>query len=130
MVGSAWGLGEQAWRTDHQRRWNVFALVAAYVAFVIVSVIQVSSRVFSVKRSLRSMPKPYMPTKSVDTPRRVADLVSTEYSRTSVIAHLAQATTGQQEGWGRPGTKWADVNFRSYILSTLDEMRECEPARL
>lgn len=34
MVGSAWGLGEQAWRTDHQRRWNVFALVAAYVAFV------------------------------------------------------------------------------------------------
>ncbi len=27
----------------------------------------------------------------------------TEYSRTAVIAHISQATTGQQEGWGRPG---------------------------
>lgn len=34
LVGSAWGLGEQAWRTDHQRRWNMFALIAAYVALV------------------------------------------------------------------------------------------------
>lgn len=34
LVGSAWGLSEQAWRTDHQRRWNMFALIAAYVAIV------------------------------------------------------------------------------------------------
>jgi hypothetical protein len=34
LVGSAWGLGEQAWRTDHQRRWNMFALIAAYIALV------------------------------------------------------------------------------------------------
>ena len=27
-----------------------------------------------------------------------------EYSRTAVIAHISQATTAQQEGWGRPGT--------------------------
>lgn len=27
------------------------------------------SRVFSVKKVLRSMPKPYMPTKNVDVPR-------------------------------------------------------------
>ncbi len=34
LMGSAWGLGEQAWRTDHQRRWNMFAMVAAYAAVV------------------------------------------------------------------------------------------------
>lgn len=35
LVGSAWGLGEQAWRTvDGQRRWNIVILVAAYFALV------------------------------------------------------------------------------------------------
>ena len=71
------------------------------------------------------MPKPYMPTKQIDVPKvsplhldnkvlaingwsdwhvqKVADHIMTEYSRTAVIAHISQATTGQQEGWGRPG---------------------------
>lgn len=34
LCGSAWGLGEQAWRTSHQKRWNMFAMVAAYAAVV------------------------------------------------------------------------------------------------
>lgn len=34
LVGSAYGLGEQALRTGGQRRWNLFVLSAAYVALV------------------------------------------------------------------------------------------------
>ena len=34
LVGSAWGLGEQAWRTRDHRRWNIVILVAAYIAIV------------------------------------------------------------------------------------------------
>ncbi|OCF31983.1 hypothetical protein I316_06369 [Kwoniella heveanensis BCC8398] len=108
LVGSAWGLGEQSWRTGNQKSWNLIVLVAAYVVLKI----------------LKTMPKPYMPTKQVDLPKKVASHIATEYSRTAVIAHISQATTGQQEGWGRPGTKWEDKHFRSYILSTLPIMRQ------
>ena len=52
----------------------------------------------------------------------MADHISTEYSRTAVIAHIGQATTGQQEGWGVPGTKWADKHFRTAIVATLGDM--------
>lgn len=102
-----------------------------------ISVIHVWSRLLSVKKILRTMPKPYMPTKQIDVPRvsrvctlrylvdcpnldwvagprcfvdvgadieqKVADHIMIEYSRTTVIAHISQATTSQQEGWGRPG---------------------------
>ena len=57
------------------------------------------------------------------TPQKVADHIQTEYSRTAVIAHISQATKGQQEGWGRPGTKWENQHFRTYISSTLPDMR-------
>lgn len=42
-----------------------------------------------------------------------------EYTRTAVIAHISQATTGTQEGWGRPGTKWENTHFRTFILDSL-----------
>ncbi|WVF71095.1 hypothetical protein IAT40_005892 [Kwoniella sp. CBS 6097] len=122
LVGSAWGLGEQSWRTGNQKSWNLIVLVAAYVVLGLISVTHVWSRILSIKKILRTMPKPYMPTKQVDIPKKVASHIATEYSRTAVIAHISQATTGQQEGWGRPGTKWEDKHFRSYILSTLPIM--------
>ncbi|WWC69826.1 uncharacterized protein I206_103769 [Kwoniella pini CBS 10737] len=124
LVASAWGIGEQAIRNSGQRNWNVFVLVAAYVALGTISVLHVWSRVLSVKRILRTMPKPYIPTKQIDLPKSVAKHVATEYSRTAVIAHISQATTGQQEGWGRPGTKWEDKHFRTYILSTIPIMKQ------
>lgn len=34
LVASAWGLGEQAWRSGGQRRWNIVFVVGAYVAIV------------------------------------------------------------------------------------------------
>ncbi|TXT05167.1 uncharacterized protein COLE_06487 [Cutaneotrichosporon oleaginosum] len=124
LMGSAWGLGEQAWRTDHQRRWNMFAMVAAYAAVAIISLSQIWSRVLSVRRALNTMPKPYMPTKTMDLPKKVANHIATEYSRTAMIAHISQATAGMHEGWGRPGTRWEGIHYRTFILDTLPEMRE------
>ncbi|BEI85645.1 hypothetical protein CcaverHIS002_0510460 [Cutaneotrichosporon cavernicola] len=123
LMGSAWGLGEQAWRTDHQRRWNLFAMVAAYAGVVIISLFHIGSRLTSVRRSLNTMPKPYMPTKTMDLPKKVANHIATEYSRTAMIAHISQATAGMHEGWGRPKTKWEGIHYRTSILDTLPEMR-------
>ncbi|CAD6576460.1 MAG: hypothetical protein TREMPRED_001684 [Tremellales sp. Tagirdzhanova-0007] len=124
LVGTAWGLASQAWHGTRNRRWNIVLLTAAYVAVAIISLLHVWSRLLSIKGILKTMPKPYIPTKQIDVPRKVADHIMTEYSRTAVIAHISQATTGQQEGWGRPGTKWENQHFRSFILSTLPIIKE------
>lgn len=124
FVASAWGIGQQAWRTRGYRRWDIVILTAAYIALGIIAIIHVWSRLLSIKKILRTMPKPYMPTKQIDVPRKVADHIMIEYSRTAVIAHISQATTAQQEGWGRPGTKWENHHFRTYILNTLPTMKQ------
>jgi len=42
-----------------------------------------------------------------------------------VIAHISQASAATHEGWGSPGTQWEGVHYRTFILSTVPEMREC-----
>ena len=120
FVASAWGIGQQAWRTRGYRRWDIVILTAAYIALVsspsplipliplhvpplpsspyhprleaifysspfalfqdedlaepqlsqgIIAIIHVWSRLLSIKKILRTMPKPYMPTKQIDVPR-------------------------------------------------------------
>jgi len=70
LVASAWGIGEQALRTaGGQKKWNIVVLVAAYVALAVSAVIHLWSRLLSVKKVIRTMPKPYMPTKAIDVPK-------------------------------------------------------------
>lgn len=59
-----------------------------------------------------------------NSPQKVANHIATEYSRTAVIAYISQATAAAQEGWGRLGTRWDGVHFRTFILGTVPEMRE------
>ncbi|KAL7420822.1 hypothetical protein Q5752_004775 [Cryptotrichosporon argae] len=124
LVASVAGLIVQAWLSGGNRRWNIFVVVAAYVIVAAIAIVHVWSRLLSINKTLRTMPKPYIPTKTIDVPKKVADHVAAEYSRTAVVAHISQATTGEQEGWGRPGTKWETVHFRTYILSTVATMRD------
>lgn len=140
LVGAAWGLGEQAWHTGPQQGWNIVVLAAAYAVFVsciynnqlpkltklqlILTVTHAWSRYLSVKQIMKTMPKPYMPIKPDDLPEKVSRHIATEYSRTAVISHISQATQGEQDGWGRPGTKWEATWLREYILGTVGVMKE------
>lgn len=58
------------------------------------------------------------------TVQKVARHIQAEYARTTVIAHMSSPTTGGHPGWGKPGTEWDGVHFRSYILATVPTMRE------
>ncbi|KAE8539205.1 hypothetical protein D1P53_004298 [Cryptococcus gattii VGV] len=124
LVGAAWGLGEQAWHTGPQQGWNIVVLAAAYAVFLILTVTHAWSRYLSVKQIMKTMPKPYMPIKPDDVPEKVSRHIATEYSRTAVISHISQATQGEQDGWGRPGTKWEATWLREYILGTVGVMKE------
>jgi len=44
----------------------------------LVSIVHVWSRILSIKKILRSMPKPYMPTKQIDVPRVSRDVSGIE----------------------------------------------------
>ncbi|UOH83283.1 hypothetical protein LQV05_006005 [Cryptococcus neoformans] len=129
LVGAAWGLGEQAWHTGPQQGWNVVMLSTAYAVFLIISVTHAWSRYLSVKQIMKTMPKPYMPIKPDDVPEKVSRHITTEYSRTAVISHISQATQGEQDGWGRPDTKWEAKWLRGYILGTVGVMKEALGAR-
>ncbi|WVQ77846.1 hypothetical protein IAR50_007543 [Cryptococcus sp. DSM 104548] len=124
LVAAALGLGEQAWRTGGQKNWNVLVVALAYIITGFLCLTHSWSRIISIKKMLKTMPKPYIPIKPDDVPPKVAQHVATEYSRTAVISHISQATTGQQEGWGRPGTKWEGKHLRSWILGSMGVMRE------
>jgi hypothetical protein len=86
----------------------------------LISIAHFISRVHTNRIQLKAIPRPYMPTKALDLDQasgacttcradvpadaqKVADHIMTEYSRTAVIAHIGQATTDKQEGWGAPG---------------------------
>lgn len=42
---------------------------------------------------------------------------------------MSSPTTGGHAGWGKPGTEWDGVHFRTFILGTVPTMREYERER-
>lgn len=56
--------------------------------------------------------------------QKVARHIQAEYARTTVIAHMSSPTTAGHAGWGRPGSEWDGVHFRTFILGTVPHMRE------
>ncbi|KAI5478298.1 citrate synthase [Pseudohyphozyma bogoriensis] len=97
-----------------------------FVTLVIGAVILVS-RELSLRGTVGSIPKAYLPTKKEDVPKPVFTLISNEYDRACVIASISQPKGRQQEGWGRPGTPHEGVHFRSAILSTPAVLRSVLP---
>ncbi|GAA5881770.1 hypothetical protein JCM1840_004825 [Sporobolomyces johnsonii] len=94
-----------------------------YVLIIILCVVLIISRTFSNKRAIASIPKAYLPTQPNDVPKAAYELISNEYNRACVITKVAQPKGRQQAGWGRPGTDFENVYFRSAILSTIPTLR-------
>jgi hypothetical protein len=61
------------------------------------------SRLITVKRTLTTVPKAYMPVKREDVPKAVHALIATEYARCALISHISQPSDRQLPGWGAPG---------------------------
>ena len=117
-VGFILAFIQQASYTGNTRRLNIVIIAALLGAVLFTSCFLILARIIAVRTSFNTIPKPYIPTKHIDVPRKVAEHISREYTRTGVIAYISQPTAGKQEGWGRPGSQFASIHFRKSIRET------------
>ncbi|KAI5452453.1 hypothetical protein NCC49_000616 [Naganishia albida] len=117
-VGFILAFIQQASYTGNTRRLNIVIIAALLGAVLFTSCFLILARIIAVRTSFNTIPKPYIPTKHIDVPRKVAEHITREYTRTGVIAYISQPTAGKQEGWGRPGTQFASIHFRKSIRET------------
>ncbi|KAL1952025.1 hypothetical protein VTO73DRAFT_1174 [Trametes versicolor] len=113
----------QAVRTAPNRSYikNVNAVVigAAYVIMLVLSLAFCLKRRIAVHRRLQRISKTFRTLGKNDVPESVFLYMQQEYTRACLVAYEARPKDGFQEGWGRPGTKYAGIRFRSELLATV-----------
>ncbi|KAI0639330.1 hypothetical protein C8Q77DRAFT_53763 [Trametes polyzona] len=113
----------QAVRTAPNRSFvkNVNAVIigAAYVFMLVISLAFCLKRRIAVHRRLQRISKSFRTLAKNDVPDSVFLYMQQEYTRACLIAYEARPKEGSQEGWGRPGTKYAGIRFRTCLLDTV-----------
>ncbi|KAI0778109.1 hypothetical protein BD413DRAFT_600933 [Trametes elegans] len=113
----------QAVRTAPNRsiKKNVNAVVigAAYVIVLVLSLAFCLKRRIAVHRRLQRISKTFRTLGKNDVPDSVFLYMQQEYTRACLIAYESRPKDGIQEGWGRPGTKFAGIRFRTSLLDTV-----------
>ncbi|KZT74692.1 hypothetical protein DAEQUDRAFT_2608 [Daedalea quercina L-15889] len=118
----------QAVRTDRRRTWNknfnavVIGAAVLRPVQAVVSVVYCLKRRLAVHRRLQRISKTYRTLGGDELPERVYRFIQQEYTRACLITHESQPKDGFQEGWGRPGTRYAGVRFRTGLLDTIREI--------
>ncbi|KAI0067714.1 hypothetical protein BV25DRAFT_1819120 [Artomyces pyxidatus] len=98
---------------------NLLIIGVAYVIVLVMSVALCLKRRFSMFRRLQRISKGHIAIGKGDVPNAVHDFISQEYARTCLVALESLPKEAHQEGWGRPGTKYAGVQFRRSLLDTI-----------
>ncbi|KAH9946688.1 hypothetical protein B0H21DRAFT_742640 [Amylocystis lapponica] len=116
----------QAVRTSPHRTWerNFDAVIigAAYLIVFFTSLGFCLNRRIAVHRRLRKISKTYRTLRRNEVPESVYWFIQQEYTRACLVAYESQPQNEYQEGWGRPGTKYAGVRFRTALLDTIREI--------
>ncbi|KNZ62496.1 hypothetical protein VP01_1263g5 [Puccinia sorghi] len=106
---------------------------------IIVSLLTSISRYFTVRHTLASIPKPYIPISQGDLPNPIFQIISQEYARIAIISYLASKPThpssrpSQQEqepheeklalaAWGKPGSIYHGKRFADQILKDFESL--------
>ncbi|KAI0662747.1 hypothetical protein C8Q70DRAFT_1043112 [Cubamyces menziesii] len=113
----------QAARTAPNRSFvkNVNAVVigAAYVILLVLSLAFCLKRRIAVHRRLQRISKTFRTLGKNDVPDSVFLYMQQEYARACLIAYESRPKDGFQEGWGRPGSKYAGIRFRTSLLDSV-----------
>ncbi|PCH33575.1 hypothetical protein WOLCODRAFT_135200 [Wolfiporia cocos MD-104 SS10] len=116
----------QAVRTAKHHSWkdnfNAVVIGAAYVLVCVLSLAFCLKRRIAVHRRLRRISKTYRTLRREDLPESVHRFIQQEYTRVCLITLDSQPRDGLQEGWGRPGTAYAGVRFRTALRDTIREI--------
>jgi len=116
-------LVSQAVRTADNRSWasnfNALTVGAAYLIVGTVSVFLYIKRRIAVRQKLQRISKTYRTVGADDLPESVHRYILQEYTRACLISYESLPKDVVHEGWGRPGTQYAGVYFRSALLETI-----------
>ncbi|KAI0348612.1 hypothetical protein BDW22DRAFT_1319711 [Trametopsis cervina] len=116
----------QAVRNSPTRNWtknfNAVVIGAAYAIVAFASVGFCLKRRIAVHRRMQRISKSYHTLGRADVPKSVYRYVKQEYARACLIAYESQPRDGVQEGWGKPASKFANVQFRSALLHTIKDI--------
>ncbi|TFK78801.1 hypothetical protein K466DRAFT_506707 [Polyporus arcularius HHB13444] len=98
---------------------NAVVIGAAYVLVLVLSLAFCIKRRIAVHRRLQRISKTFHTLGKNDVPDTVFRYIQQEYTRACLIAYESRPKDGYQEGWGRPGTKFEGVRFRTSLLDTV-----------
>ena len=113
MGSTLYAILEQALISGQTPRLTALITFLAYAITALLSLTVAVSRLISVRRSLASIPKTYIPIGRDDLPEPVWRLLAGEYTRASIISYGAQvrqegvggvvgSEAGRKSGWSRP----------------------------
>ncbi|CAG8598258.1 11411_t:CDS:2, partial [Scutellospora calospora] len=98
----------------------VYIASGSYFLTGFVAVLLGWCRLNLVKNALTNIPKSYMPIKKKDLPNSVFNLITKELTNVSLIAWAGEPKPEDINlpGWGRPGSDYDDIHFRTSMTNT------------
>ncbi|KAJ6509246.1 hypothetical protein C8R47DRAFT_1173956 [Mycena vitilis] len=116
----------QAVRHSPTRSWtrnfNALVIGSSYGVLLVVSLLFCVKRRLAVRMRLQRISKAYTILRRGDVPHPVHEYMAQEYMRTCLVSHESLPTDVFHPGWGRPGTKFDGVRFRSALLDTIPQI--------
>ncbi|OBZ79217.1 Fruiting body protein SC7 [Grifola frondosa] len=116
----------QAVRTAPNREWvenfNTVVIGGAYTIVFVLSLGFCLKRRIAVHRRLQRISKEFHTLGKADVPDSVYWYVQQEYSRACLVTYEALPKDGFQEGWGKPGTKYEGIRFRTALLDSIRDI--------
>lgn len=107
LIGFLLSFVQQAAYSGNTSRWNIVIIVALIAGVLATSLFLIIARIFAVRSVLRSIPKPYIPVKTIDVPK-----VSKHKARAPPLADRATPSGDRQlhtDGIHSHGTRRTSV---------------------
>ncbi|GAA5985314.1 hypothetical protein JCM10908_002617 [Rhodotorula pacifica] len=102
---------------------DLFIAFGSYLAVIVFGFGMVIVRRIANSRAVAAIPQAYVPVQAEDVSKAAHELIRNEYDRACLVTRVSQPKGQVQPGWGRPGSAFEGVHFRSSILSTVSALR-------
>ncbi|KAI0094686.1 hypothetical protein BDY19DRAFT_36134 [Irpex rosettiformis] len=127
FIGLSCGLLlSQSVRNSPTRNWsenfNAVVIGAAYAIVAVGSLAYCLKRRIAVHRKLQKISKSYYILGRSDVPKSVYRYMKQEHARACLVTYESQPRDISQEGWGKPGSSYAGVRFRSALIQTIRDI--------
>jgi len=101
------------------RNLNAVVVGASYITLLAVSMLFYVKRRVAVRLKLQRISRTFPTIGKNDMPNSVHKYVTQEYVRACLVSYDSLPNDVHHEGWGRPGTSYSGIRFRTALLDTI-----------